>query len=426
MNLMQNPIRRNLVIQQGYFARVKWLTFWFQLLSLILVLFLNIEALTNTTLYFSLLLIALTFLSNILIQKLTKGESYLLLITNMLFSIGVVMIYRLNPNLGSRQLLFYSVGVVIFFITYFILKYTGHFWKDKALVFYLLTVALLGVTLFFGKTLGGATNWFVIFGVQVQPGEFAKISYAFFVASLFTLKDEKRKEWVSYILMIATYILIGIFLLQRELGFAAIFYVTMLCAQIAFSKKRIPILLNLVLIVIGLYLAYQLFGHVKVRFDIWIDPWTDMDGTGYQITQSLFAVASGGLFGQGIGLGSPGSIPLAYSDFIFPSIVEEMGIFMGIGILLLYLILFYRGLKISLFQRDYFYRVLSLSIAMMFAAQAFIVVGGVLKVIPLTGLTLPFMAHGGSSLLTSFCLMGVLQFCSEDHTDTEEVYHEEQ
>lgn len=422
MNLIQNPVRRALLEQKSYFGKVKWLTFWFQLLSLLLVLFLNVEALTDNTVYFSLLLIALTFLSNVLIQKLTKGESYLLLITNMLFSIGVVMIYRLNPNLGSRQLFFYSVGVVVFFLTYYILRFSHRFWKNKAIFFYILTMAFLGVTLLFGETLGGATNWIVVFGVQIQPGEFAKISYAFFLASLFTMERYKDKPYVSYILMGFTYVLIGVFLLQRELGFAAIFFVTMLCVQIAFSKKRIPILLNIVLIVIGLFLAYHLFGHVKVRFDIWIDPWSDMDGTGYQITQSLFAVASGGLFGRGIGLGSPGSIPLAYSDFIFPSIVEEMGIFMGIGVLLLYLILFYRGLKISLSQRDPFYRVLSLSIAMMFAAQAFIVVGGVLKVIPLTGLTLPFIAHGGSSLLTSFCLMGVLQFCSEDHS--EEIVYE--
>lgn len=402
--------------RREYFSNVKLLTFIFQLLSMGLVLLNSRQSLTVSSLVFTGLLIGLTYLSNVLVMRFTKGDNYLIMIANMLFSIGIVMIYRINPGLGERQLLFYSIGIGAFFAAYYFLNYTGRFWQDKTLLFLGLSIAMLVVTLVFGRTLGGATNWIRLGQFQFQPSEFTKITYAFFIAAFYANHAVyKKKLGGSLFLMGATYVLIAIFFLQGELGTAVVFFAAMICAMIAFDRSRLLLALNIGLAFAGLFLAYQLFGHIQVRFDIWLDPWADPEGRGYQILQSMFAVASGGLFGRGIGLGSPGTIPLAHSDFIYASIIEEMGIFMGIAICLLYLIVFYRGLKISLAQSNPFYKVLALVISMMFAAQAAIVIGGVLKLIPLTGMVLPFMAHGGSSLLASFVLLGVLHFCSLEH-----------
>ncbi|HHT21157.1 MAG TPA: FtsW/RodA/SpoVE family cell cycle protein [Tissierellia bacterium] len=413
---MRRPRLAEFVVRskrREYFSNVKLLTFMFQLLSMGLVLLNTRQALTVNSLVFSGLLIGLTYLSNVLVQRYTKGDNYLIMIANMLFSIGIVMIYRINPALGERQLLLYTIGVGAFFIAYYFLHYTGHFWENKTFFFLGISIAMLAVTLVFGRTLGGATNWIEVAGFQFQPSEFTKITFAFFIAAFYANHAFfKQKLGGSLFLMIATYILIGIFFLQGELGTAIVFFAAMICAMIAFDRSRLLLFANIGLALAGLFVAYRLFGHIQVRFEVWLDPWADPDGRGYQILQSMFAVASGGLFGRGIGLGQPGTIPLAHSDFIFASIIEEMGIFMGIAISLLYLIVFYRGLKISLSQTNPFYKVLALVISMMFAAQAAIVIGGVLKLIPLTGMVLPFMAHGGSSLLASFVMLGALQYSS--------------
>lgn len=410
--------------RREYFSSVKLLTFMFQLLSMGLVLLNTRQSLTLNTLIFTGLLIGLTYLSNVLVMRFTKGDNYLIIIANMLFSIGIVMIYRINPALGERQLLLYGIGIAVFFLSYYFLRYTGRFWEDKTFLFLGLSIMMLAVTLVFGRTVGGATNWIRVAGFQFQPSEFTKITYAFFIAAFYANHRFYKKLGGSLFFMAATYFLIGIFFLQGELGTAIVFFAAMICAMIAFDRSRLLLAANIGLAFAGLFLAYKLFGHIQVRFDIWLDPWADPDGKGYQILQSLFAIASGGLFGRGIGLGSPGSIPLAHSDFIYASIIEEMGIFMGIAISLLYLIIFYRGLKISLAQRHPFYKVLALVISMMYAAQAAIVIGGVLKLIPLTGMVLPFMAHGGSSLLASFVLLGALQYSSIEHYP--EVYLEDE
>lgn len=395
-------------------SQAKWFIFFFQILSLPLIFFINTEALSERMLVFLGGLILLTLVSNLLVEKGRLGDKYLLLIVNMLVSIDLIMIYRLDPYHGERQLVFYALGLFVFFLVYFFLRLTGGFFSKLTYFYYLVTAGILLVTLLFGVTHFGATNWFRIGSFEFQPAELAKISFAFFLAAFYGGEHPfKNKTYSPYLLMGLVYLLIGIFFLQGELGAAAVFMGVFLSVQLVFEKKRLPLLINIGLSFIGLFIAYKLFAHVRVRFDIWLDPWADIDGRGYQIVQSLFALAAGGLFGTGIGLGRPGSIPLSFSDFIFPAIIEEMGVFMGIGILFLYLILFYRGLKIAMKQKNFFYQVVSLAVAMIFASQAFIVVGGVLKIIPMTGLTLPFMAYGGTSMVASFILLGVLQYTSD-------------
>ncbi|WP_311491692.1 FtsW/RodA/SpoVE family cell cycle protein [uncultured Anaerococcus sp.] len=398
-------------------SRIKanFLLFLFEFLSLSLAMIFNIKNLTNIDFYTYLAILLVTLLTSFLVDRFTKSDNILLLIVNMLFSIGVAIIYRLDPKLGRRQLQFYLVGVTLFFMTYFILKFYKKW--DKLILFYAgISIILFIVTLIFGTNLYGAKNWIIIGNkFSIQPSEFIKVPLAFFVASFYTNFNKiSLKPFGRYFMNFMIYVFIGFLFLQKDLGTALIFFGVLILSQFVYEKDRKLIFINMFFMVIGSIVAYFLFGHVRIRVATWLDPWSDIDATGYQITQALFATASGGLFGTGIGLGRPDYIPVAESDFIFSAICEEMGVFMGVGVVLLFMILVYRSLKISLTQQNKFYSVLSFCIGILFALQTFIILGGVLKLIPLTGVTLPFISQGGSSMLAGFILLGCLQYCGEE------------
>jgi len=182
-------------------------------------------------------------------------------------------------------------------------------------------------------------------------------------------------------------------------------YFTMLILYDAQAKLLI---LNGTLAIVGALGGYFLTPHIKVRVSTWLDPWADAGNRGFQITQSLFAITSGGPFGTGLGNGNPYFIPEVHSDFIFAAICEEMGVFIGIAIILIYFIFSYRGFKIALGARNEFLRALTFALTISFAFQTFIIVGGVIKLIPLTGITLPFVSYGGSSMVSCFLMLGIL------------------
>ena len=400
--------------EKKYIRKSIFLLFIFSFLALSLALIFNISNVSATDFYTYIAILVVIVLSTILTPKITKADNILLLIVNMLFAIGVAMIYRLNPSYGKRQLQFYLIGIVLFFLTFFILK-TFKFWNKISLFYVIISVALFMATLVFGSYLGGAKNWIILGPITVQPSEFIKIPLAFFVASFYSRYNEvSMKPFGRYYMNIVIYIFIGFLFLQKDLGTALIFFGLMILSQFVYEKDRVLITLNIVAMIFGSILAYFMFGHVRVRVATWLDPWSDIDVTGYQITQALFATASGGLFGTGIGLGHPDYVPVAESDFIFSAISEEMGIFMGLAVILLFMILVYRSFKISLIQQDKFLSILAFCIGVLFAFQTFIILGGVLKIIPLTGVTLPFISQGGSSMLSGFILLGCLQYCASD------------
>lgn len=390
------------------------LLFLFTFLSLSLALIYNIDNITSTDFYTYLALLVVVVLSTTLVNKITNADNILLMIVNMLFAIGVAIIYRLDPSFGKRQLQFYIVGIVLFFITFGLLK-TFKFWNNIRLFYVIVSVGLFMATLVFGSYIGGAKNWIILGPITIQPSEFIKIPLAFYVASFYSKYNEiSMKPFGRYYMNIVIYIFIGFLFLQKDLGTALIFFGLMILSQFVFEKDRVLITINIVAMIFGSILAYFMFGHVRIRVATWLDPWSDINVTGYQITQALFALASGGLFGTGIGLGHPDYIPVAESDFIFSAISEEMGIFMGIAVILLFMILVYRAFKISLSQQDKFYSTLAFCIGVLFALQTFIILGGVLKIIPLTGVTLPFISQGGSSMLSGFILLGCLQYCASE------------
>lgn len=400
--------------EKKYIRKSVFLLFIFSFLALSLALIFNIANISATDFYTYLTILVVIVLSTILTPKITKADNILLMIVNMLFAIGVAMIYRLDPSYGKRQLQFYLIGIVLFFLTFFILK-VFNFWSNISLFYVVISIGLFMATLVFGSYIGGAKNWIIIGPITIQPSEFIKVPLVFFVASFYSRYNEiSMKPFGRYYMNIIIYVFIGFLFLQKDLGTALIFFGLMILAQFVYEKDRVLITINILAMILGSVLAYFMFGHVRIRVATWLDPWSDINATGYQITQALFATASGGLFGTGIGLGHPDFIPVAESDFIFSAISEEMGVFMGLAVILLFMILVYRAFKISLTQQDKFFSILAFCIGVLFAFQTFIILGGVLKLIPLTGVTLPFISQGGSSMLSGFILLGCLQYCASD------------
>lgn len=410
----------NIINQKKYKNNALFLLFLFEFLTLSLSMIFNADKLQSGDFYAYITILVTTMLSTIIANKLTRSDSILLLIVNMLFSIGVAIIYRLDPSLGKKQLLFYLVGIIVYFLTYFILqKYKN--WDEHIIFYFVISIVLFMATLVFGFASGGAKNWIVIGPFTLQPSEFIKVPFIFFVASFYAHYNKFRKKaFGKYYLSLGIYAFIMMFFIQKELGTALIFFGTMILTQFVYERDRKLILLNLIFIVLGSILAYFLFSHIRVRVETWLDPWSVINDRGYQITQSLFALASGGLFGTGIGLGRPDFIPVAESDFIFPAICEEYGIFMGIAVVLLFLILVYRAIKIALQQEEKFFSILAFGIGGLFALQTLIILGGVLKLIPLTGVTLPFISAGGSSMVSGFILLACLQYCGQKIENGEE------
>lgn len=378
-------------------------------LALLLLVTFNTE-LERNIIYSVIILIITIYLSSFILYKVSNGDNYIFLIITMLISIGIIMIYRINPALGFKQVIWFGVGIIVFFMTYYIVKKIKNW--DKLLYFYLgLSLALFIATLIFGTKNRGATNWIIIFGSSFQPAEIIKILFIFSLASYYVNKDKYNNK---LIFLAIVYAHIGFLFIQKDLGTALLFFLLFITILYVYEDDRKLIIYNMLgAMIIGI-LSYFVFNHVRVRVETWIDPWTHIDGKGYQITQSLFAIASGGFFGTGIGLGHPEFIPEVHNDFIFSAICEEMGIFTGMAIILLFLIIVYRGIKIALQQQNQFFRIIALGITSMFGFQAFIILGGVIKMIPLTGITLPFISYGGSSLVSSFAALGILQVASEE------------
>lgn len=370
-----------------------------------------------------LLVIGLIAGTYLLIVKKGLGDEYLFLIVSMLTSIGFIMIYRLNRELGFKQIIWFFGGIGLFFASYFV-YIRIKIWDKLMYVYAFASFGLFLITLVFGSTIKGSTNWIVIKGFSFQPSELIKILFIFTLACYFnhsdqiflnalTLKLKQIKLKGRIALMVIVYMFMGFLLMQRDWGTALLFFIIYITMMYAFDSNMKFLLLNSLIAALGGVAGYFALYHIRVRVETWLNPWTDISGKGYQITQSLFAIGSGGFFGTGLGMGRPDFIPEVTTDFIFSAICEEMGIFGGVAVVLLYFILAYRGFKIVLNTGDRFKKAVALGITCMFGFQTFIIIGGVIKLIPLTGITLPFISYGGSSLTTSFIALGILQAISK-------------
>ncbi|MDU5569743.1 MAG: FtsW/RodA/SpoVE family cell cycle protein [Peptoniphilus harei] len=392
----------------------------FEILSILLLFSYNNNNVDRYIVILFLGLILIVYISNLVLGKVSSGDNYIFLIVSMLLSLGIITIYRLSPKLGLRQLIWVLAGILVFYLTYFViramrrLEYMTGLYLGLSILFFLLTIIL-------APDKYGAKNWIEISeGITIQLSEFTKILVIFLIASFYTTFQTRLKKlnykYTSYYLMGVIYIFVGFLFIQRDLGTAAIFVAIYTLIQYIYDEDRKSIAVNIGLMLFGSVVGYFLFSHVRNRVDIWLNPWTadKVVNSARQIVQSLFGISEGGFFGQGIGLGYPKQITLAHSDVIFSAICEEMGILTGIGIIMLYMLLVYRAIKIALNQEYLFYRILALAVAILFTVQAFLNIGGVIKLIPMTGLTLPFISYGGSSMISSFVSLGILQVTSED------------
>jgi cell division protein FtsW (lipid II flippase) len=356
------------------------------------------------------------------IKLMKLGDGYLFLIAGMLSSIGIIMLYRLDRDLGFKQIIWFATGIVLFFISCLLFRRL-RIWARLVYLYPLASLLLFAVTLFFGTNIKGAKNWIIIGSFSIQPSEVIKILFVFFVAGYLKLYESNFNEAEVFrvgrlavrpvhVLIVVSFMHLGFMVVQQEWGTALMVFMVYFMLFYVFVNDRLYLVINAVLAVAGGLAGVLFVNHIRIRVDTWLDPWKDIAGTGYQITQSLFAIGAGGFFGTGLGLGRPDFIPEVETDFIFSAVCEEMGIFGGAAAVLLYFILTYRGFKIALSLKDQFTKILAFGITLVFGFQTFIIVGGVIKLIPLSGITLPFISYGGSSLVVSFIALGILQAVS--------------
>lgn len=395
---------------------IQGLLLFFQILGLFLIMARDFANFDRKKLIFMIALISFVYISGKLVQKFTRGDYYIMLIANMLFSIGILEIYRLNDKLAFRQIIWFCIGIIAFWLIYLVLKYIK-IWSKMYYFYAAISYLLFIATFLFGKRINGAKNWIRLgSNFAFQPSELIKIAFVFLIASYYKNRDKFEKDiFKKYSLHFFFYTFLGFLFLQKDLGTVLVFSGVFMFAQYMYEPHRKYMFINLLVLSCGAVLGYILFTHVKVRVKIWLDPFKYADGMGYQIIQGFYAIASGGFFGKGLGLGRPDYIPFAESDYIFASICEEMGILMGMGVVMLFLILTYRGIKTSMEQHNKFYKYVAFCLSLIFAFQSLIMFGGILKLIPLTGITIPFVSYGGSSILSSFIALGILQYASEEN-----------
>lgn len=341
------------------------------------------------------------------------GDKFIMLIVSMLLTIGMLLLCRIDINYGIKQIVWVGLGIVVFFAAYCI-YYNIWFWEKMWFVYLSLGTVLFLLTLLLADPVKGSRNWISLFGIMFQPSEVTKILYIMFLSCYYSEAWTKPLFRLSpkYITALGTYLFIGFLVLQRDWGTILVIFSIYIFMTYVYGKDKKFLAANVVLAGITGFLGYHFLYHIQVRVSTWLDPWADIANKGYQITQSLFAIASGGFFGRGLGNGSPTLIPEVRTDFIFSAICEEMGIFGGTAVILLFFLLVYRFFKISLTAGNAFDKSVSLGITLMFALQTFIIIGGVTKFIPLTGITLPFVSYGGTSLIVSFASMGIMQAIS--------------
>ena len=343
----------------------------------------------------------------------------------LLASLGLIMIGRLKPALFLTQMRWLLLGLIV----YLFLVFLGERVLRLLSYPYLLGVfclLLLCSALFFGTEIGGSRNWIVFGPFAVQPSEFGKIIIIMFLAAYLTEHREvltlprHRLLWLKLPVLrfIAPLLLIwGIailmFVVQRDLGSALLFFGIAVSMTYMATGRKSYVALAFAFFLGAAALSYSFFSHVRVRFNIWLDPWRDPSGSAYQVVQSLFALGSGGVWGAGFAHGHPNLIPEVHTDFIFAAIAEELGLLGSLGVMLVFALFFYRAIRIALACREETRMLLAAGIAVVFLLQAFIIIAGVTKFLPLTGITLPFVSYGGSSMIASFMLLGILTVLSK-------------
>lgn len=368
-------------------------------------------------------LLGLLVVAHLVVRLVARGaDSTLLPLAALLHGVGFVMITRLDDRLAGLQSVWSLCAIAVFVATLLFVQRANDLARYRWILFFggagtLLLPLVPGV----GSTINGARIWVSIGPINFQPGEFAKIALAVFFAAY--LADNREviaaRTWNLGIIRLPEprYILpigvawgfaIVVMVAERDLGSSLLFF-TLFVVMMWVATERVAYLwVGLVLFTGAAYVAWTQFSHVQTRVEIWRDPWSDSLDRGYQIVQSLFGLADGGLTGTGLGRGNPNQVPEAQNDFIFASIGEELGLMGATAILMAYMLIVGSGLRTALRTERTFEKLLAVGLTTIVGVQAFIIIGGVIKVVPLTGITLPFVSYGGSSLLANYILLALL------------------
>jgi len=375
----------------------------------------QVEYRWNHWIGFAVWVIGMLFVHHETVQRLPERDAILLPIGALLSGWGVLSIWRLDATNGLRQTIWLAVCMAVVVIGLrlpnlipFLRRYK-YIWLTSGLL-------LTGLTFLFGTYPGGIGPrlWLGCCGVYLQPSEPLKLLLIVYLAAY--LSDQIPLNFSLMQMLAPTLILAGVALAmlaaQRDLGTASLFIlIYTLVIYLASGRKRILAISVLALITAGVT-GYLLFDVVRLRVDAWINPWLDPSGRSFQIIQSVLAVASGGILGRGPGLGSPSVVPVSHSDFIFSSIAEETGLLGAVGVLILFALLVGRGFRAALHSPSNYQRYLAAGITSYLALQAIFITGGNLRLLPLTGVTLPFISYGGSSLLTAYISLLLLLIIS--------------
>lgn len=377
-------------------------------------------------------LIVLAVAAHIIVRKVAPfADPVLLPLVLSLNGIGLAMIYRIDlarsardPNwqpLANQQLIWTLLGLIAFGAILMLVRDHRRL-QSMTYTFGLVAIGLLILPLLpgIGRTVNGSRIWIRLGPVGFQPGEAAKICLVIFFAGYLVVKrdalalagrrfagiDLPRGRDLGPILA-GWLVSLGILIFQRDLGSSLLFFGLFVVLLYIATERPGWLLVGGVLFLAGAYFSYLLFGHVQTRVDAWLDPFGNTDRN-YQLINGLYGLAHGGVLGRGWGLGSPDLTPFSYSDFIADSLGEEIGLAGLMAILVIYGLMVERGLRIALVCRDAFGKLLAAGLAFSLALQVFVVVGGVTRLIPLTGLTTPFLSYGGSSILMNWAIIGLL------------------
>lgn len=378
--------------------------------------------------------LGLFVLAHLAVRRLApNADGTLLPLVAMLNGIGFIFIARLDREQGRTQALWTAVGVTAFILTLLIVR------RARTLERYRYTALFLGIALLLlplvpgvGREINGSRLWVHLGPFQVQPGEGVKILMVLFFASYLVDKRELLTEGSVTIgrlripdpkhlgpLLLAWGVSIAIMVLQKDLGSSLLFF-SVFAAMLYIATSRVSyLLLGLVMFVGGAVIAYMLFAHVQSRVGTWLDPWPVADRGGYQLVQGLFAFGNGGIAGTGLGLSNPRNIPLNTTDSIFAVIGEELGIVGTIGVISTFMLLVGSGFRVALQAERSFPKLFAAGLTTILGIQAFVIVGGVSRFIPLTGVTLPFISFGGSSLVANYVIIALLLRISDEETTRE-------
>jgi cell division protein FtsW (lipid II flippase) len=385
---------------------------------------------------FSVWITALWVIAHLVVRKWAPYADPLLLpAVALLVGLGLTVIHRLDladeqvngavtREDAPVQLIWATLGVLLFVAVLVVVR------DHRTLSRYAYTLALIGLGLLALpavlpasiSAVNGAKIWIRVAGFSIQPGEFAKICLVIFFAAYLVDKRDvlalasrrvaglelpRGRDLGPVLLAWVLSILVLVF--ERDLGSSLLLFGIFVVMLYIATERSSWLLIGVGLFAGGAYIAYNIFAHVRARVDVWLDPFAYYpDNGGYQLVQSLFGLGTGGLFGAGLGGGRPDQVPVAKSDFIASAVGEELGLFGLVAVIVVYLILVERGLRTSLIVRDAFGKLLAAGLAFAIAWQVFVVLGGVTGLLPLTGLTTPFLAYGGSSLVANFVLVGIL------------------